>query len=107
TPQNSTLKLDYEAKGKSDGNQLLIALVQKHAVNKVNAGENEGRVLSHVQIVRSLQTFQLNQKGTHDLQLPAGFNPNDWEVIGLIQNTDTGIITAAARASLTPSTTVL
>ncbi len=97
--QNGSLKLDYEVRGKTKGDQLVIAVVQKHAVSKVNAGENEGRVLSHVQIVRNLQTFDLNQNGTQNIELPAGFNSNEWEVIGLIQNADTGVITAAAKAS--------
>lgn len=98
--QNGGLKLDYEIKGKTNGNQLVIAVVQKHAVSKVNAGENEGRVLSHVQIVRSLQTFDLKQSGIQSIQLPAEFNQNDWEIIGLIQNADTGVITAAARTEI-------
>ncbi|MDO3627568.1 thioredoxin family protein [Mucilaginibacter sp. BT774] len=99
--QNGGLKLDYEVKGKTSGNQLVIAIVQKHATSKVNAGENEGRVLSHVQIVRSLQTVELKQNGTQNIQLPAGFNPDGWEIIGLIQNAETGIISAATRATST------
>jgi len=100
--QNGRLKLDYEIKGKASGNQLVVAIVQKHATSKVNAGENEGRILSHVQIVRSLQTFDLKsgQSGTQNIQLPADFNSTEWEVIGLIQNSDTGVISAAARAAL-------
>jgi len=96
--QNGGVKLAYEVKGKANSGQLIIAVVQKHAVSKVNAGENEGRVLSHVQIVHSQQTFDLKQAGTQNIQLPAGFNPTDWEIIGLIQNADTGLITAATKA---------
>lgn len=96
--QNGGVKLAYEVKGKANGDQLVIAVVQKHAISKVNAGENEGHVLSHVQIVHSLQTFDLKQAGTQNIQLPAGLNPNDWEIIGLIQNADTGLITAATKA---------
>lgn len=97
--QNGGLKLEYNVKGKTKGNQLVIAVVQKHAVSKVSAGENEGRVLSHVQIVCGLQTFDLKPNGAQNIQLPAGFNQNDWEIIGLIQNADSGVITSAAKAS--------
>lgn len=97
--ESGVLKLDYEVKGKTNGDQLVIALVQKNATSKVNAGENQGRVLSHVQIVRDLQTFDLKQNGRQSIQLPSGFNTNEWEIIGLIQNTETGVISAAAKAS--------
>jgi len=100
--QNGRLKLDYEIKGNINGNQLVVAIVQKHATSKINAGENEGRLLSHVQIVRNLQTFELKpgQNGTQTIQLPADFNPAEWELIGLIQNSDTGVISATTKAVL-------
>jgi hypothetical protein len=57
-------------------------------------------MLSHVQIVRKLQTEPLSTTGVGSslITLPEGFNTQDWEVIGFIQDQDTGAIVAAARA---------
>jgi len=53
-----------------------------------------------VQIVRKLQTEPLSTTGVGSslITLPEGFNTQDWEVIGFIQDQDTGAIVAAARA---------
>lgn len=99
--QNGSITVDYDAKGDVAGKQLLLALVQKHAVSKVARGENEGRTLHHAQIVRNLYTFNINpsKQGVQQLPLPADFNAGGWEIIGLLQDTQTGVITGAARAS--------
>jgi len=98
--RNNGLQIDYDLKGNPAGEQLIIAVVQKHAVSKVNAGENKGRTLSHVQIVRDLQTFDLKSARKGSQNIAIGFNTNDWEIIGFIQNADSGVITAAARTSV-------
>jgi len=94
------LLVHYDAKNTGNHSALLLALVQKTAQSTVNAGENKGRLLSHVQIVRQLQTVALtnNQTGTEKIILPNEFTPKNWEIIGFIQNTSTGEITGAARA---------
>ncbi|MGZ4038900.1 MAG: DUF1223 domain-containing protein, partial [Bacteroidia bacterium] len=62
-------------------------------------GENAGRTLSHVQIVRKLQTVALtNTSGSVDLPVPASFTPEGFEMIAFVQNTASGVITGAARA---------
>jgi hypothetical protein len=98
--QAHNLNIKYETGGMPAGGQLVIAVVQKHAVNRVKAGENEGRTLSHAQIVRNLSTFPilLQGQGSESIPLPAGFDAHTWEVIGLIQNPETGEIISAARA---------
>ena len=94
------IALNYQLAGNTDNSQLLIAIVQKHAVSQVKAGENEGRTLAHAQIVRQLCTADLSSagQGIEHLHLPNAFNTKDWEVIGFVQNKETGVITAAARA---------
>lgn len=93
--------IDYSIVGNVDGSQLVIALVQKHVISKVEKGENAGLTLSHAQIVRSLEAFDIKpgNKGAEHIQLPNGFNPNDWELVAMIQNHQTGAISAATRAS--------
>jgi hypothetical protein len=90
--EGNKLLLTYP--GAPKGSDLFIAFVQKQAQSKVTRGENAGRSLSHVQIVSSLQ------KASSSITLPDGFNTNNWEVIGFIQNRNNGKILAAAKASL-------
>jgi len=94
------LAVNYQVTGGSATDQLLIALVQKSAISKVAAGENSGRTLAHAQIVRELQTVNLNQtKGTSYIKVPQGYNPQNWEVVGFIQNSTTGEVLSATRAN--------
>jgi len=94
------VQVHYDAKDAGNHSVLLLALVQKSAQSHVKAGENSGRMLAHVQIVQKLKTFALsnNKTGTESINLPNEFTPQNWEVIGLIQNTITGEILAAAKA---------
>lgn len=93
----------YQLKESESNTQLLIAIVQKHATTKVMRGENEGRTLHHVQVVRNLSSLDVSLKktGEHSITLPIGFNTKDWEIVAFTQNTTTGEITTATRASLT------
>lgn len=94
-----SLQINYQLTGDFHNNQLLVGLVQKYAISRVKAGENGGRTLSHAQIVTNLQAFDVTKaKGTEKVQLPAGFNIRDWEVVAFLQNPETGVISAANRA---------
>jgi len=98
----SKLKLQYQTTGAPDGSNILVALVQKNAQNKVERGENAGRVLSHIQIVRKIQTEQLsnNGAGSTTIDLPENFSAQSWEVLCLVQNQNSGEILAASKAGL-------
>lgn len=91
------LKVAYQATNITRGTMLQVALVQKVAHTMVKRGENAGRLLPHVQIVRHIQGFPATSNGSVTLNLPGGFNQNDWEVITFLQNTQTGTIIAANR----------
>jgi len=101
--QNSTSHIVVQYKAESAGKNitLLLALVQKNGQIKVQRGENGGRTLSHVQIVRNLQSVSLNTggSGTANIALPEGFNAAGYEVIGFVQNTGNGAILAAAKSA--------
>lgn len=91
------LKLTYQATNAARGSVLQVALVQKVAHTMVKRGENAGRLLPHVQIVRRIQSFPAAASGNVTVNLPEGFNPTEWEVITFLQNTQTGAIIAANR----------
>lgn len=89
----------YSAVGTNANTVLLLAVLQKNAQTKVERGENGGRTLSHVQIVRKLQKVALNTKsGVVNVSLPNGYDAAGWEIIGILQNTLTGAINGAAKA---------
>jgi hypothetical protein len=96
------LLLKYQVSNSSKDSRLLIAIVQKSATTKVERGENKGRTLSHVQIVRSLHSETLSSKGnaTTTIQLPKGFNSGDFEVIALVQDSNNEEILAVTRVNL-------
>lgn len=94
------IALQYRADGETNNTSLLVALVEKNATSKVERGENAGRTLSHVQIVRKLQSINLqgHAAGTVNIAVPTGFSAEGWEVVAFAQNNTNGEITGAARA---------
>lgn len=96
---NDSLSVTYNLPGVVSDQQLEIAVVQHQATSNVRAGENEGKTLSHVQLVRDLHTIKLKGKstGSFTITLPKQFNVKDWELIGFLQNKQSGAIDAAGR----------
>lgn len=97
--ENGKINVNYQEAVHEKKTELLLALVQKTGASNVKAGENAGRHLSHVQIVRQLKRVDLTNK-TASIDIPAGFDVAGWELIGLVQRTSDGRITAAAKADL-------
>lgn len=97
--ERDNLKVAYETSTTKEGNNLLLALVEKTAQSQVKRGENAGRFLSHVQIVSKLQSYPLDHtgKGTASLALPKNFNNENWEILALIQDNESGEILSAAK----------
>lgn len=98
--QNKT-ELRYQTQGKIANSVLFLAIVQKSAQTKVERGENSGRTLSHVQIVRAIESISLkSEQGSASIELPKGFNAHGSEVIAFVQNTSNGEITGATKTVL-------
>jgi hypothetical protein len=96
------LKLKYQAVHAGRGSRVLIAIIQKAAQNKVLRGENAGHLLSHIQIVRKLETERLSDtgEGSAAVELPKDFNVQNWEVVGFVQDQDSGVIQAVVKVNL-------
>lgn len=94
--------LKYQAGNAGSNTSLVLAIVQKSATSSIKAGENNGRTLTHVQIVRNLETLPLNGKssGNAKVSVPAGLSNMGIEIIGLLQNSATGEIMAASGSNL-------
>jgi hypothetical protein len=98
-----TIEYSYEGvSGPETSDQLLLALVQRSGESKVSRGENAGRTLKHTAIVRQLVTLPLKNSaaGTATIDLPQKLDPRELELVGFVQNGETGRITAAAKTDL-------
>ena len=96
----SWVVVNYKVSGNSKGSRLIVALVQKSVKSKVQRGENEGKLLSHYQIVRNLisQKIAVDEKGSLNVYFPKNFDSRNGEIIGFIQDNNTGTILGAARS---------
>jgi hypothetical protein len=97
-------RLDWQCRVQGPGTSahvsVVVAIVERTAVTKVRAGENSGRTLSHVQIVRQLGMAPVDVKGNSagKLDWPTGIVPGEGEVIAFLQDQDNGKIIAATRS---------
>lgn len=95
-------QIHVQCQGVNDGknSELVLALIQKESAQvDVLAGENMGRSLSHVQIVRKMSRLPLDadSKRMISIKTPLDFTKKGWEIIGFVQNTSNGKITSASR----------
>lgn len=93
------VSVQYHTQGNVSSDVLLLALIEKHAQSNVERGENSGRILSHVQIVRSLTSTPVKTgDGNASIALPKGFDAKGYELIAFLQNPASGEISGATKA---------
>jgi hypothetical protein len=87
---NNKVTVDYKINDLSTRESILVALIQKQATTEVKRGENGGRKLHHINIVRQ---FEIMKKDKDSLQftLPEK-TKGDYFIIALVQNKATGSI---------------
>ncbi len=81
---------------------LNIALVQKQAEVSVKRGENAGKILKHIDIVRGFKKLDILSSNTNlvTLYIPDGLLPKDLKVIAYVQNRDDYKVTGVAEKNL-------
>ena len=91
-----TISVNYSS---GEDGRLSLALVQNHAVSDVKRGENSGRQLRHINVVRDLKTVTVtkHQAGTATLTLPAGLSAQAVSVIGFVQHPQSLEVLAAGE----------
>ncbi len=99
---HTDISLSYQTGNQIQNNNLIIAKVSPNATNKIEPGENKGRTLRHVQIVKDFKTFNLNDKENGLINLTLGSTKNDLELIALLQNSRSGQITAVTKLLIKP-----
>jgi len=96
--KGKSIQISYTSTSASKNSTIIMALVQKKASSQVSAGENAGKALSHVQIVRDLQSRTLQANDSFSFKLPD--IKEDWEIIAFEQNQNSGEIIDATSLSL-------
>jgi len=86
----------------SDRNVLKIALVQVHAETAVKKGENSGRHLKHINVVREIQSVAVNKKDTGEIifKIPGDLVASNLKVIAFVQDKHDLTIVAATDAAI-------
>jgi hypothetical protein len=94
-----TVTVSYTVSGAAES-VLNIALVQLHATSAVRRGENGGKKLEHINIVREFKTADMSKgvTGTKTFSIPRGKTPEDVHIIGFVQAKQNRQVLAAAEA---------
>ena len=97
--QNGIINAQWKVEGLGKGDQVQVALVQNSGEQDVSRGENANRKLSHVNIVRQLETVSNPAgEGATELSVPEGFAADKFHVVAFVQSL-TGV-KAAGKGSI-------
>lgn len=97
---NTSIHLSYKIAG-NKFDLLNVALIQPEAITEVKRGENGGRKLHHVNIVRELRTIQPTANtGSLDIEIPKELHEMAFKVIAYTQQKNNFKITGAAQTQI-------
>lgn len=100
TETNNTILIAYTVSSR-ESNILNFALLQSHAQTDVLRGENKGKQLQHVNVVRDFKTVDpAGGNGTVSFSLPKGLAAGDCKIIAYLQDKSNWHITGAAEADV-------
>lgn len=103
-----TITLSYEIEKPKDAmadvlqNSIMhVALVQMKAYTQVQGGENQGKKLKHINIVRDFKSIDSNPwNGSVDLSIPQGLTAKDCKLFAFLQDRTNMHILAAGETGL-------
>ena len=94
------VNVSWKIGGTPAGELLNIALVQNSGTQRIDAGENDGRQLGHVNIVRQMKTVRLDESQRVALEIPQEFDLSDYHIVAFVQSEKDGLISAATKADI-------
>lgn len=99
--EKDQLTLAYTLDGAWDNTVLNLALVEKQVANHVPKGENRGRALAHVQVVRDFQSLRPDEaKGELSIQHELlTQDAEQWDLVAFVQKKDSWEVVAVAVLS--------
>lgn len=90
----------YQLSGQTNGKILNVAVVETPQSTSVPRGENAGRDLSHVNVVRVFRSIPINRtSGNLSLELPDDLDPSAIQVIAYVQDPKTLMISGATAVN--------
>lgn len=93
--------VEYEVDEKQTGMLLNVALVQQNATNKIPRGENAGRELAHVQVVRVFKAMPLEAtSGSITIEVPTDLEAEAMSVVVYLQELQSLRIVTASKTNL-------
>lgn len=100
TADDRSVNVSYKLDAPFNGS-LNIALVQLHAQSDVRSGENTGKQLHHVNVVRGFMSTAVREaKGEVTLTVPEGLAAKNCKIIAYLQDAGSWKITGAASADI-------
>jgi hypothetical protein len=100
TQNAQKLTVPFHLTGNVAGALLNVALVSKTETTRIERGENEGRTLTHNNVVRVFQTISATANGQASLTLPATFDRANGAIIAYVQTPKTGAVLGADAVEL-------
>ena len=98
---SQSLKLSFDLPADSQNKDLVVNLVQKNVSTNVKAGENGGRTLAHVNVVRYYMVVNINDSNqTVKVDLPTGMKKDDFDVIAFVQEKNKGAVLGVNEVEL-------
>lgn len=98
--KDQNLLLNIEASDVPDNYDLVVCLVDAKVQNEVPRGENRGRDLAHVQVVRSLEKVSPTQTKSMELDLSVLDYPKAGKVVAFLQHQDSWEVLGVQEISL-------
>lgn len=93
--------LQYKVDGANQSDVLHLALVETPDATSVSRGENAGRKLYHVNVVRRFESVSLDSsEGQASIVKPSNFSGNESRIIAYVQDPRTGQITGASAVKM-------
>lgn len=79
--------VEYQVNQSQPGALLNVAVVQKQASNQIPRGENSGRELAHVQVVRTFQSIALkSDSGSLEIDVPTDVDAKALGIVAYVQD---------------------
>ena len=93
--KNNTLQVQYTFDGNPSSSEIQFMLVDKIQHTQVKRGENAGRALAHINVLRQWIHEKASEKGTTTIQIRTGIQISNIRLIAFIQrNSDKRIVVA-------------
>ena len=99
---NTDLEISWSVSGNLKNSVVNFALVESDISTKVKRGENNGRTLRHINVVRDIVSQKVtdNQEGKSHLVIDKAWNLNNLKLIAFTQENGLGKVTSATSVSL-------